>query len=124
MSFCTAINCMDGRVQLPVIKFLQDRFGAEYVDSVTEAGPVRYFAGCDDKATLQSILTRVEISVGQHGSSCIAACSHAGCAGNPADDATQQQQLGEAVTFIKDNYPKTEVIGLWIDSDWQVHEMY
>ncbi|MHC5086790.1 MAG: carbonic anhydrase, partial [Planctomycetota bacterium] len=26
MSFCTAINCMDGRVQLPVIPFLQNRF--------------------------------------------------------------------------------------------------
>ena len=39
MKFYTVINCMDGRVQLPVIKYLQKRFNVEYVDSITEAGP-------------------------------------------------------------------------------------
>ena len=37
-TFATAINCMDGRVQLPVIKFLQERFKAEYVDIISEPG--------------------------------------------------------------------------------------
>jgi len=41
MSFYTAINCMDGRVQLPVITYLQKRFGVEHVDSITAAGPNR-----------------------------------------------------------------------------------
>ena len=36
--FCTVINYIDGRVQLPVIRYLQKRFDAEYVDSITEAG--------------------------------------------------------------------------------------
>ncbi len=39
MSFCTTINCMDGRVQLPVIKYLQKHFNVDYVDSITEPGP-------------------------------------------------------------------------------------
>ena len=39
MSFCTAINCMDGRVQLPVIRFLQERFKVDYVDVISEPGP-------------------------------------------------------------------------------------
>lgn len=30
---------MDGRVQLPVIKYLQDRFKVQYVDTITEPGP-------------------------------------------------------------------------------------
>jgi hypothetical protein len=42
--FYTAINCMDGRVQMPVINYLAARFGADFVDSVTEAGPVLYLA--------------------------------------------------------------------------------
>ena len=33
MKFCTAVTCMDGRIQLPVIAYLQKRFNAEYVDS-------------------------------------------------------------------------------------------
>ena len=40
MSFCTVISCIDGRVQLPVITYLQNRFGVKFVDNVTEAGPV------------------------------------------------------------------------------------
>ncbi len=39
MSFCTAINCMDGRTQLPVIEFLKNKLSVEYVDTVTEPGP-------------------------------------------------------------------------------------
>ena len=38
MRFCTAINCMDGRVQPPVIRHLQGRFNAE-VGSITGPGP-------------------------------------------------------------------------------------
>jgi len=34
MSYCTVINCMDGRVQLPVIKYLKERFDVDYVDSI------------------------------------------------------------------------------------------
>jgi len=41
MEFCTAINCMDGRVQIPVISFLEERFNARYVDVISEPGPNR-----------------------------------------------------------------------------------
>lgn len=55
MSFCTAINCMDGRVQLPVINFLMRRFSVEYVDSVTDAGPVKILAEHTDRVTIDLI---------------------------------------------------------------------
>jgi hypothetical protein len=115
---------MDGRIQLPVIEYLQKRFKAEYVDSITEPGPVRFFVapGCQD--TLQSIISRVDISVNHHGSQSIAVCAHADCAGNPVDDETQQRQLDEAVNYMKKQFPGTEVVGLWLDPQWEVHEMY
>ena len=31
MSFYTTINCMDGRVQFPVLNYLMERFGVESV---------------------------------------------------------------------------------------------
>jgi len=37
--FATAINCMDGRCQLPVIEWMKKRYGVEYVDMITEPGP-------------------------------------------------------------------------------------
>ena len=44
MIFCTAINCMDGRVQAPVNAYLRTRFNADYVDAVTEPGPALVLA--------------------------------------------------------------------------------
>ena len=38
-SFITAINCIDGRVQEPLISFIKKEFSAEYIDLVTEPGP-------------------------------------------------------------------------------------
>lgn len=124
MSFCTAINCMDGRVQLPAIIFLMERFNVKYVDSITEAGPCQFFVGLGEPNMLESIMTRVDISVNHHGSGAIAIISHADCAGNPADDGTQQKQLKEAVQYLKEEYRHCTVVGLWIDLNWDVYEMY
>ena len=122
MSFCTAINCMDGRVQLPVIPFLQDYFKAEFVDCITEPGPVRIFAKTTDLMVLNSIITRVDISVKQHGSGGIAICAHPDCAGNPVDNEVQKAQLKRSVIFLKEAYPTVDVIGLWIENNLQPQE--
>ncbi len=52
---------MDGRVQLPVIQYLKDRFNATYVDTITEPGPNAILATQSDDVLLQSINTRIEI---------------------------------------------------------------
>ena len=44
MRFCTAINCMDGRTQEPVIAFVKKRFGIDCVDMITEPGPDKILA--------------------------------------------------------------------------------
>ena len=122
MSFCTVINCMDGRVQLPVIPFLQDYFKAEFVDSITEPGPVRIFAKTTNLMVLNSIITRVDISVKQHGSGQIAICAHPDCAGNPVDDEVQKAQLKRSVIFLKEAYPNVDVVGFWIENNLQPQE--
>ena len=117
--FCTAINCMDGRVQLPVITFLKGYFEVAFVDSITEAGPVRVFDETTDAALLQSIMERVDISVNHHGSRFIAVCAHPDCAGNPVDDETQKAQLKTAAAFLKKTYPTVTVVGFWIENNQQ-----
>ncbi len=37
--FATAINCIDGRIQEPVIKYIQTTYGIDFVDLITEPGP-------------------------------------------------------------------------------------
>ena len=44
-SVCTVVNCIDGRgVQLPVIQYLTRRFDVEFVDIVSDTGPVGVLA--------------------------------------------------------------------------------
>ena len=123
MSFCTAVNCIDGRAQLPVIRYLQERFGVLYVDVVTEAGPVRLLAGHVGSEIERSILRRVAVSIDAHDSSLIAVAAHADCAGNPADDDEQWRQIRAAAGYLAENFPGFSVIGLWVDDNWSVRQV-
>jgi len=122
--FCTAISCMDGRIQLPVIAYLQDRFNAEFVDVITEAGPNLILATRERPELVESILARASISVNNHHSVGIAVTGHHDCAGNPAPEAEQVVHVGEAVDFLQQHYGELPVMGLWVDEKWQVYEVH
>ena len=123
MIFCTAVNCMDGRTQRPVNEFLRERFAADYVDEITEPGPNGILASRADAATVESILRRVGISVHKHGSGGVAVVGHHDCAGHPVGKDQQIADTLTAATFLASNFPETEVIALWVDENWQVHEI-
>lgn len=123
MTFATAINCMDGRVQVPVITYLQKRFGAKFIDTITEPGPDRILAEQSDQIRLASILARIEISIQKHASRQIAVIGHYDCAGNPVSKEKQIDHIHKAAAFIRQEYPKVEVIGVWVDEKWRIHEI-
>lgn len=123
MSFCTVINCMDGRVQTQVNGFLRGRFGADHVDTVSDAGPIGPLAASLEDPVSVSILRRVDVSVDAHGSTQIAVVAHHDCAGNPRSKEEQLVQLNAALRAIAGRYPGAEVIGLWVDKDWTVREI-
>ncbi len=121
--FATAINCMDGRTQGPVAEYMRKTFSVEYVDAVTEPGPIRILAEFKDIPLIANIKKRVAISVEHHRSSTIAVVGHFDCAGNPVDKNTQLKQIAEAVKRVKTWGFKTEVVGLWVDDEWKVHKV-
>jgi hypothetical protein len=123
MEFCTAINCMDGRVQLSVISFLKKRFNAKYVDVVTEPGPNLILAKRTDQKLVESIFNRVDLSVHKHHSKGIAVVGHYDCAGNPAEKEEQFLHLRDAIILLRSRYPEVEIIGLWVDDQWQTKEI-
>ena len=114
---------MDGQTQLPVDEYLRNLLGAEYVDTITEAGPVRILAEAPDSDAARSILDRVNISVKKHGSECIGIVAHHNCAGNPATETGQKEQLDLAVRFVAAQHPSVRVLGLWVDSGRQVTQV-
>jgi len=123
MSFCTAINCMDGRTQLPVNDYLRNLLAAQYVDTITEPGPPKILAEHQDSPLAKSILSRLDISVNKHGSKSIALVAHHDCGGNPAPEDIQKQQLQLATKFLADHYPDLTILALWVDADWTVHNV-
>ena len=123
MRFCSVINCMDGRVQLPVIRYLQKRFNVDYVDSITEAGPNLILTEAKKASSTQAIFERLKISVENHHSVGVAIVGHHDCAGNPAPKNDQIVHLQKAIQSIRQQYENIEVIGLWVDKNWEVHEI-
>lgn len=121
--FCTAINCMDGRVQLTVINYMQKRFNAIDVDMITEPGPNKILAEGIDSAAISSIQRRIGISIDGHKSCGVAIVGHEDCGGNPAEKPEQLVQLDAARRFLRETYPETEVIALWVDLKGNTEEL-
>ena len=123
MTFCTAISCMDGRIQIPVISYLQEHFKVDYVDVISEPGPNKILAEGVDQQLLESIWARVEISLTKHDSIGIAVSGHHDCAGNPVAESDQQDHTAAAVRRVRERFGSVPVIGLWVDRNWEVSEI-
>ncbi len=119
MSFCTLINCMDGRVQTSCNAWMRARFGAEHVDTITAPGPVKRLAAGD----AAELLDYVRISVEKHGSKAIAIAAHPECAGNPVDKDVQLEELKQAVAVLKAAFPAVTVVAIWAELDGTVNEI-
>ena len=80
-SFCTAVTCIDGRVQLPVIHYLTRRFHVEFVDIVSDTGPVGALAHDPNSERAGSMYRRIDVSIDAHTSQGLAIVAHHDCAG-------------------------------------------
>ena len=122
-TFCTVINCMDGRVQDAVNAWMKQRFEAAYVDVITEPGPNGILARGDDPTIVESIFRRIEVSVNTHGSRHVALVGHEDCAGNPGSRTDQVGQVRTAVKRIAARVDSAEVIGLWVELSGRIEEL-
>jgi len=109
---------MDGRTQLPVNEYLKKHYHLDFVDTITEPGPVKILA--ENLAEAASIQHRVKISVEAHGSKLIAIVAHYDCAGNPVPKEMQLEQLESALKTVRTWYNEVQCIGLWVNEKWQV----
>lgn len=122
--FVTTINCMDGRVQLPVIEYMKCEFGVDYVDMITEPGADGLLADSSaNQSVVEQIKKRVRFSVEKHGSKLVAIAAHHDCAGNPVSKDEHIAHLRQAIATIKSWGFEVEIIALWVDDNWQVHRV-
>ena len=121
--FATAINCMDGRIQISVIEHLKKRFEADYIDEITEAGPNRIVAERAPVETFESIKRRVDVSFGKHGSHQLAIVGHEDCGGNPSPESEQIEQLHRAASVLRELYPQADIAAVWATLDGHVRDI-
>ena len=122
-TFVTAINCMDGRVQKPIVNWMKEKFGADYVDMITEAGPDKIMAK-GPYNLLVAIRDRVLVSVNAHGSKVAALVSHHDCAGNPVSKETHMEHLEKGFGELGSWVPDIRILGLWVNESWKVEVIF
>ena len=113
----TCLNCMDGRVQLPVITWIKANYPVDFVDVITEAGMDGVLAQQED---ISEILRSIKVSVNLNQSTRIFVVGHYDCRGNPIDENLHRQEVKDAVKRLKPLWPSQEIAGLWVNRQWQV----
>jgi len=120
-NFATCLNCMDGRVQLPVIHWIKENYDVEFIDMITEVGMDGALA--DKNFEIKGILKKIGLSIGLHGSKSIFIVGHYDCGGNPVDTETHKKQINLAMDRIKSFAKSCTVTGLWVSEDLSVERV-
>lgn len=118
-TFACAINCMDGRTQIPVSDWLSAHLKVDYIDMITEPGADKVLA-MGSKAEIESILKRVMISFNAHHSKAVAIVAHHDCAGNPASEKEHLRCLEKCVEVVKSWGLPMRIITIWVNDEWAV----
>ena len=116
----TCLNCMDGRVQLPVLTWIKANFPVDFVDVITEAGMDGVLAKQED---ISEILRSVKVSVSINKSTRLFVVGHYDCRGNPVDETLHRKEITKAVKRLIPLWPDQQVVGLWVNDRWQVERL-
>ncbi len=121
--FGTAINCIDGRTQEPVIDFMKHKYGIDGVDMVTFQGVDGIISSSGISDAIALIRKAVSISIEKHGSQIIAVVGHFDCAGNPGNREHHYAHIGKAVQQVSLWNFNVEIVGLYVNDKRQIEEV-
>ena len=113
----TCLNCMDGRVQLPVLQWIKEQYKIDFVDVITEAGMDGILA---NERYIGEIIRSVNVSIKLNKSNRLFIVGHYDCRGNPVDAKVHRQEIKESVKRLSTYWPKLAIVGLWVNNHWQV----
>ncbi len=118
--FATSISCMDGRIQIPLNDWIKKNYSVDYVDTITEPGVEKKISASID---IERTKSKVDISINRHKSRVIVVSGHHDCAGNPVSKEEQISQISKGIDIIKSWNFDAQVIGIWINENWQVEKV-
>ncbi|MFQ5957542.1 MAG: carbonic anhydrase, partial [Candidatus Brocadiales bacterium] len=112
------INCIDGRVQRQVYDYMKNLCSVSYVDMITAPGPDKIIS--KGEAMSEYIKSEVMVSVDKHSSNTVAIVGHYDCKGNPVSNEDHLREIRDSVKKIKSWALPVNVIGLWVNKNWEV----
>ncbi len=121
--FLCVITCMDGRIQKPVLEFLEKSYPGYNPDTITEPGPVKLLTPESFEKGLKRLQERIDISLQVHRADKIFLVAHPDCAGNPVSDQEQIRQLKAAQNQLKKIYKETEIHVIWVENNTTAKEI-
>ena len=118
----TAINCIEVRFHLPVIRWMKDALQLDFVDILSEPGVVKILSN-GTETEIECIRSKTCGSIESHGSDIIAVVGHDNCSANPASHQEQLRQIKKAKQVVRDWNLPVEVVGLWVGKNYQVENV-
>ncbi len=117
--FATAINCIDGRVQVPVLDWIRFHLNVDYVDLITEPGPDKALLS-GSEATYNSIFEKTKLSINL-GSQSLSIVAHHDCRANPVTKEKHIELILKCVSEIEKWKLGVRILGLWVN-EWRYVE--
>jgi carbonic anhydrase len=119
--FATAITCIDGRVQQPIVDWMKLNANVHYVDLITEPGPDKALSD-GPVHVIDEIARKVSFSILHHSSNVVAVTGHFDCAANDADKEEHIEQILEGIRVLLSYQINARVLGLWLN-EWESVEL-
>ncbi|MEZ5345655.1 MAG: carbonic anhydrase [Pyrinomonadaceae bacterium] len=114
--FATAINCIDGRAQLPVSDWLRLHTGADYVDTITEPGANEILSNDKSKHYFR-VFEKLKLSINAHQPRVIAVAGHYDCLANPVSFETHIAQIKKGADRLDSLNMGIRIVGLYVN-EW------
>ena len=121
--FGTAINCIDGRTQEPVIDFMKQKYDIDGVDMVTFPGVDGVISNRENSDEIAFIRNAVSISIEKHRSRIIAVVGHFDCAGNPGNREHHYANIQRGVHEVSSWRFHAQVVGFYVNDKKQIEEV-
>jgi len=120
-NFVICLNCVDGRVQLPVIHWIKAKYKVDYVDMITNAGMDRVLA--DENADIEKVLGTIDLLLDRNETNSVFIVGHYDCLGNSVDEKTHKELICAAAERLKSSKSICRVIGLWVSKESVVEKI-
>lgn len=116
------IACVDGRIQLPLQRWVRTRIGVDLVDTITEPGAdlVLSVAYGAEPARIRSV---AEMVARRRPPRVIVVAGHHDCLANPV---TKHRHIGDirAAASTASRWRLAPlVVGVWVDERWEIEEI-